>query len=229
MLYGLSDLHLDSTGDKSMEVFGTSWENYQERIFSSWNEIIKEEDWVLIPGDISWGLKLEDAIVDLKRIESLPGNKILMRGNHDYWWSSLKKMEALNLKNMYFLANNSIETEEFVFIGTRGWTSPTSSEFSEKNDRKIYDRELLRLELSFNSIKNKGKEIICMFHYPPVEKDRSLNDFGKFVKEKGIKTVVYGHLHAGSLKNVVDEVVEDIYFHCLSADYLQFKPKLLRG
>lgn len=211
-----------------MEVFGPTWENYQERIFESWNEIIKEDDLVLIPGDISWALRLEDAMVDLKRIEALPGKKILMRGNHDYWWASLKKMEDLKLRNVYFLANNSIETEDFVFIGTRGWNSPNSSEFKESEDRKIYDRELLRLELSYNSVKNKKKEIICMFHYPPVEKNRSLNDFGKFAKEKNIKTVVYGHLHAGSLKNVVDEVVDGVEFLCLSADYLKFVPRLLR-
>lgn len=229
MIYGLSDLHLDSTGTKSMEVFGPSWENYQERIFKSWNEIIKEDDYVIIPGDISWALKLEDAIIDLKKIESLPGKKILMRGNHDFWWSSLKKLEDLNLENIFFLSNNSIETEDYVFIGTRGWVSPNSSEFSEKDDRKIYDRELIRLELSYKSIKNKEKEIICMFHYPPIEKDKTLNDFGKFVKEKGIKTVLYGHLHAMALNNVVDEIVDGIEFHCLSADYLKFIPRLIRG
>lgn len=228
MIYGLADLHLDSTGDKSMEVFGSSWKNYQERIFSSWREIVKDDDYVLVPGDISWALKLEDAIVDLKKIESLPGKKVLMRGNHDFWWSSLKKLNELKLKNIYFLANNNIETDDFVFIGTRGWISPNSSEFNEKKDRKIYEREILRLKLSYDSIKDKNKEIICMFHYPPVEKDRTLNEFGKFVLEKEIKIVLYGHLHAMALQNVVDEVVNGVAFHCISADYLKFVPKLIR-
>jgi len=228
MIYGLSDLHLDYTGKKSMEVFGNSWENYEERMFRSWKEIVKDDDYVVIPGDISWALKLEEAENDLRRIEALPGKKILMKGNHDFWWNSLSKIEKMNFKNMYFLQNNSIETEDYVFIGTRGWISPKSSEFSESVDRKIYDRELLRLELSLKSVKNKKKEIICLFHYPPVERDRSFNAFGKFVKNNGIKIVLYGHLHAGALFNVVDEIVDGIEFHCISADYLKFIPRRIR-
>ena len=228
MIYGLSDLHLDYTGDKSMEVFGSAWENYEERMFKAWKEIVKDDDYVVLPGDISWALKIEEAYNDLKRIESLPGKKIFLKGNHDLWWSSLNKIRELNLKNMFFLQNNSFETEKYVFIGTRGWVSPKSSEFSEDTDRKIYNRELMRLKLSYDSVKNKEKEIICLFHYPPVEKDRTLNDFGLFVKEHNIKIVLYGHLHAYSLNNVVDEVVDGIEFHCISADYLKFIPRLIR-
>ena len=212
MIYGLSDLHLDYTGDKSMEVFGSAWENYEERMFKAWKEIVKDDDYVIVPGDISWALKIDEAYNDLKRIESLPGKKIFLKGNHDLWWSSLNKIKELNLKNMFFLQNNSFETEKYVFIGTR----------------KIYNRELMRLKLSYDSVKNKEKEIICLFHYPPVEKDRTLNDFGLFVKEHNIKIVLYGHLHAYSLNNVVDEVVDGIEFHCISADYLKFIPRLIR-
>ena len=228
MIYGLSDLHLDYTGKKSMEVFGLAWENYEKRVFKSWKEIVKEDDYIVIPGDISWALKLQEAQKDLKRIESLPGKKIFLKGNHDFWWSSVNKIEKLNLKNMFFLQNNSFETEHYVFIGTRGWISPNSSEFKESVDRKIFQRELLRLKLSFDSIKNKDKEIICLFHYPPVEKNRKFNDLGKFVKENGIKIVLYGHLHANALLDVVDEVVDGIEIHCLSADYLKFIPRLIR-
>ena len=228
MIYGLSDLHLDYTGDKSMEVFGSAWENYEQRMFKAWKDIVKEDDYIVVPGDISWALRIDEAYNDLNRIESLPGKKIFLKGNHDLWWSSLTKIKELNLKNMFFLQNNSIETEDYVFIGTRGWLSPKSSEFSEDTDRKIYNRELTRLKLSLDSVKNKEKDIICLFHYPPVEKDRTLNDFGLFLKEHNIKVAVYGHLHAYSLNNVVDEVVEGIEFHCISADYLQFIPRLIR-
>lgn len=228
MIYGLSDLHLDYTGDKSMEVFGSAWENYEQRMFEAWKDIVKENDYIVVPGDISWALRIEEAYNDLKRIESLPGKKIFLKGNHDLWWSSLTKIKELNLKNMFFLQNNSFETKDYVFIGTRGWLSPKSSEFSEDTDRKIYNRELSRLKLSLDSVKNKEKDIICLFHYPPVEKDRTLNDFGLFLKEHNIKVAVYGHLHAYSLNNVVDEVVEGIEFHCISADYLQFIPRLIR-
>ena len=228
MIYGLSDLHLDYTGDKSMEVFGSAWENYEQRMFEAWKDIVKKDDYIVVPGNISWALRIDEAYNDLKRIESLPGKKIFLKGNHDLWWSSLTKIKELNLKNMFFLQNNSIETEDYVFIGTRGWLSPKSSEFSEDTDRKIYNRELARLKLSLDSVKNKEKDIICLFHYPPVEKDRTLNDFGLFLKEHNIKVAVYGHLHAYSLNNVVDEVVEGIEFHCISADYLQFIPRLIR-
>ncbi len=228
MIYGLSDLHLDYTGDKSMEVFGSAWENYEQRMFEAWKDIVKEDDYIVVPGDISWALRIDEVYNDLKRIESLPGKKIFLKGNHDLWWSSLTKIKELNLKNMFFLQNNSFETEDYVFIGTRGWLSPKSSEFSEDTDRKIYNRELSRLKLSLDSVKNKEKDIICLFHYPPVEKDRTLNDFGLFLKEHNIKVAVYGHLHAYSLNNVVDEVVEGIEFHCISADYLQFIPRLIR-
>lgn len=228
MIYGLSDLHLDYTCKKSMEVFGAAWENYEKRMFKFWSEIVTDDDYIIIPGDISWALKLDEAEKDLRRIETLPGKKVFLKGNHDFWWSSLSKIEKLNFKNMFFLQNNSIETENYVFIGTRGWISPNSSEFKEDVDRKIFDRELVRLKLSFDSIKNKNKEIICLFHYPPVEKDRKFNALGNFVKEKGIKIVLYGHLHANALYNVVDEVIDDIEFHCLSADYLKFIPRLIR-
>lgn len=228
MIYGLSDLHLDYTCKKSMEVFGAAWENYEQRMFKFWSEIVTDNDYIIIPGDISWALKLEEAEKDLRRIETLPGKKVFLKGNHDFWWSSLNKIEKLNFKNMFFLQNNSIETENYVFIGTRGWISPNSSEFKEDVDRKIFERELVRLKLSFDSIKNKNKEIICLFHYPPVEKDRTFNALGDFVKENGIKIVLYGHLHANALYNVVDEVIDGIEFHCLSADYLKFIPRLIR-
>lgn len=228
MIYGLSDLHLDYTGNKSMEVFGDAWENYEERMFKSWKQIITDDDYIIVNGDISWALKIDEAYNDLKRIEKLPGKKIFIKGNHDLWWSSLKKIKDLNLKNMFFLQNNSFETENYVIMGTRGWISPKSSEFSENIDRKIYNRELLRLENSYNSIQNKNKEIICIFHYPPIDKDRNLNDFGLFLKKHSIKIALYGHLHAYSLNNVVDDIVDGIEFHCLSADYLNFIPRLIR-
>lgn len=228
MIYGLSDLHLDYTKKKSMEVFGKAWENYEQRMFESWENIVKDDDYVIIPGDISWALKLDEAENDLRRVEKLPGKKIFLKGNHDFWWTSLSKIEKLNLKNMYFLQNNSMEIENYVFMGTRGWISPNSSEFKEDVDRKIFQRELLRLKLSFDSIKNKEKEIICLFHYPPIDKNRKFNELGNFVKENNIKTILYGHLHANALLDVVDEVVDGIEIHCLSADYLKFVPRLIR-
>ena len=143
MIYGLSDLHLDYTKKKSMDVFGDNWKNYEERIFENWNNIVKEEDLVLIPGDISWAMYMEDAYIDLERIDNLPGKKILLRGNHDYWWQSLKKLNNLGFKSLNFLQNNSFFLKETNFCGTRGWDPRDSNGFSEE-DEKIFKRERIR-------------------------------------------------------------------------------------
>ena len=142
MIYALADLHLDYTEEKSMEVFGEAWENYQERIFTNWENKIKDTDTVLIPGDISWAMDIKNAEIDLKKIDRLPGRKIMMKGNHDYWWSSLNKLNKLGLESIEFLQNNSFEVEDFLICGTRGWISRDSKDFTD-HDEKIYKRELL--------------------------------------------------------------------------------------
>ena len=175
MIYALADLHLDYTEEKSMEVFGEAWENYQEKIFTNWKNKIKEDDTVLIPGDISWAMDTRHAQIDLTKIENLPGKKILMKGNHDYWWSSLNKLNNLGFKSIEFLQNNSFVVEDFIICGTRGWISRDSRGFTD-HDEKIFKRELLRLENSIKS-SNMDKKIIINLHYPPINTDGSLNDF----------------------------------------------------
>ncbi|MCI5840244.1 MAG: metallophosphoesterase, partial [Peptoniphilaceae bacterium] len=136
MIYALADLHLDSTEKKSMTVFGNDWENYQKRIFENWKKIVKDKDIVLIPGDISWAMKVDEAKIDLKKIDDLPGKKIMMKGNHDYRWQSLKKLEDLKLNSIKFLQNNSFIVENYLICGTRGWVNEENNEFDE-HDLKI--------------------------------------------------------------------------------------------
>lgn len=227
MIYGISDLHLDYTEDKSMEIFGANWYNYQNRIFENWNEIVENDDLVLIPGDISWGLKLSDALPDLQKIENLPGRKILLRGNHDYWWKSLNKLNALGFQTIEFLQNNSFIYENYNIAGTRSWSSRDSSEF-DKDDEAIFKRELIRLELSLNTIKN-DLETIVMLHYPPFNKQGRPNEIGEVLKNyNNITTCIYGHLHSEGLASVVEGEIDGINYRCLSADYIDFIPQLIK-
>lgn len=225
MIYGLADLHLDHTNEKSMEIFGPRWNDYQNRIFENWESQVTEADLVLVPGDISWGLRLEDAKPDLERINNLPGKKILLRGNHDYWWQSLNKLNGLGLDTLFFLQNNSYYFKGVNIAGTRGWIPRDASELGE-NHETIFKRELIRLDLSLKSIDNTD-EIIAMLHYPPFERDGQPNEFHDILKHYRVIKCVYGHLHSEGLSAVVEGVFDGIDYRCLSADYIDFTPKII--
>lgn len=225
MIYAIADLHLDATKDKDMNIFGPNWDDYENRIFSNWKKIVRDEDLVLIPGDISWAMKVENAVSDLKRIEKLPGRKILLKGNHDYWWSSLNKLNSLGFKTIQFLQNNSFVYKGIRIVGTRGWISRDTNNFNE-NDEKILNRELERLKLSIN---HKPEEnffkTIAMMHYPPFNKDMKPNEFENLFKQYGIKIVLYGHIHGPAAFTMPEGEINGIRYYCLSADKLNFIPK----
>ncbi len=220
MIYSISDLHLDYTGKKSMDLFGENWIDYEKKIFNNWKTIIKDEDLVLISGDISWAMSISEAYNDLSRIEELPGYKVLIKGNHDYWWSSLKKNNSLELKSMFFLQNNSYEYGDISIVGTRGWENSTES----SENYNVYKRELLRLELSINSA-NKYNRKIAMLHYPPFDKSGRPNEFHQILRKYNIKQCIYGHLHGPGLANVVEGEVDGVEYVCTSSDYIDFFPK----
>lgn len=224
-IFAIGDLHLDHTGVKTMEVFGPAWRNYEERIFENWSRTVTDDDLVLIPGDISWALKLEEAEADLRRIDALPGTKLLLRGNHDYWWQSRTKIEALGLKTLHFLQNDRFEWKTAVIYGTRGWISRESAEFAPA-DEKIYQRELQRLSLSFS----KGSSLplrIAMIHYPPYNFRKEPNEFFRLMQDHGIHICVYGHLHGHGHAQIIEGCVEDVRMFCVSADYTGFSPRLI--
>lgn len=223
MIYAIGDLHLDYTEKKSMEIFGKAWENYQEKIFNNWNKIVKSDDTVLIVGDISWAMNIEEAYIDLKKIDQLNGEKILLKGNHDYWWSSLKKLNELELKSIKFLQNNSFFVEGYDICGTRGWISRDNSEFTA-HDEKVFKREIQRLKISLDYNGKDNKKIV-MVHYPPLNSDKSLNEFFEICKEYQVEFLLYGHLHGPGHKQIFEGIVDSIGIKCVAGDYIDFLPE----
>ncbi|MBE7049834.1 MAG: serine/threonine protein phosphatase [Ruminococcaceae bacterium] len=229
-LYAMSDLHLSLGVEKPMDVFGNSWHNYMKKIKFQWNKTVGKDDTVIVGGDISWGMYLDEAKEDFAFLNSLPGKKILLRGNHDYWWESLSKLRAFLLKNSFdtieFLQNDAMVVQEKVVCGTRGWILPQSDGFTGK-DRKIYERELIRLSLSLEKGKkiSEGREVICVFHFPPLKSDGSLDpSIGEILHKNSVKRCLYGHLHGQVAKSAFEGVSEGIEFRLVSADFLEFTP-----
>lgn len=225
MIYAIADLHFDFTLQKPMDIFGDNWKGHDTKIIDDWKSKVKDEDLVLLPGDISWALKLSDAALDLKVIDSLPGKKIISKGNHDYWWSSLNKMNNLDLKTINFLYNNSYEYRDISICGTRGWISKDSCEFTE-DDIKIYDREVNRLKNSLEKAKNK--RIIAVIHYPPFNQDHSASDFTKLLSQYNVELCLYGHLHGQGHKYHYEGIIDGVEYKFIASDFLDFKLERIR-
>ncbi len=228
MIYAIGDLHLDHSKEKPMDIFGDNWIDHDENIFDSWKENVQEDDLVLIPGDISWALRTNEAYEDLKKIDQLPGKKVLVKGNHDYWWQSLNKLNNFGFKSIFFLQNNSYYYKDVNIVGTRGWM-PKDNESFDLTDEKVFQRELNRLRASLIHAKDKAKTTIAMLHYPPFNMDLSPNEFLDIMVEFNVDICIYGHLHAEGHKFAVEGIVEGIEFHCVSSDYIDFKIKKLMG
>lgn len=226
-LFAIGDLHLSFTTDKPMDVFGQNWENHHGKIKENWIKKISKDDTVLIPGDISWAIKLEEAMYDLEWINRLPGKKVLLRGNHDYWWSSLSKMNDL-FDNMFFLQNNYYVYNNIAICGTRGWICPNESKFTN-HDKKIYERELHRLRLSLEAAKKDGHErYMVMTHYPPTNEKFERSGFIEIFEEYKVDKVVYGHLHnIDSFDMGMKGVKNGIEYRLVSCDYIDFNPVII--
>jgi len=228
-LYAIGDLHLSGKDNKkSMDIFGDKWSNHWQRIKENWISLIDEEDCVLIPGDISWALKLEEAKEDILEISKLPGKKIILRGNHDYWWSSYRKVQQTLVGNMQALQNNSIIVGKTAICGTRGWICPNERNFTLE-DKKIYERELLRLKLSLDSLKGKEYEkIVVMLHYPPFNDKNEESGFVEIIESYNVNNVIYAHLHNIKAKSDrYDFIKNEISYNLVSCDYLDFIPQLI--
>jgi len=231
-IHAISDLHLALSVDKPMDIFGERWSNYMERLHAEWNSVVSDEDYVIIPGDISWATYLDEAVADFKFIEELPGKKIISKGNHDYWWTTANKLsnfkQQYNFRSIDFMHNNSYDLGEILLCGTRGWQCPGDEGF-EAEDNKIYQRELQRLELSLKSApKGTYSDIYVSLHYPPFNSQRQPSGFVDIMKKYGVRKCIYGHLHGYSFKNAVQGEYEGIEFSLVSADYLNFKPIILK-
>lgn len=229
-IFVIGDLHLSFGTNKPMDIFGKNWEKHDEKIRNNWIENVKETDTVIINGDFSWAMNLQDTYSDFEYLENLPGKKILSKGNHDYWWASLTSMRNYlkenNFKSIDFLHNNSFEVEGNLIVGTRGWIIS-----NDQSDKKIFDREVARLEISIqDAIGRYGEEknIIAFTHYPPILKNslinNELNGIVRTIKKYSIEKCYYGHLHASSIKDAVNGRYYGIDFKLASCDAIDFNP-----
>ncbi|SNS74472.1 hypothetical protein SAMN05446037_101944 [Anaerovirgula multivorans] len=222
-LYAIGDLHLSNNVNKPMDIFGCHWIKHDEKIQEDWYNKVGENDTVLIPGDISWGMNIQEASSDLEWIEKLPGHKILLKGNHDYWWSSISKLNSA-FSNMDFLQNNFFTYEDYAICGTRGWICPNNKKFTQQ-DKKIYYREVQRLKISLDQAgKSKFNKIIVMLHYPPTNDMLEDSLFTEVLKNYDVEMVVYGHLHGEDAYNGgLQGEHHGITYHLVSCDFLDFQ------
>lgn len=225
-IYAIGDLHLSVAAKKPMDIF-PGWDNHAERIIENWNKKINADDIVVLDGDTSWGMTLSQAIPDFRLIHSLPGRKILIKGNHDYWWASATKMKEVFAENgfdsLYILHNNSFTINGVHICGSRGWMF----ESGERHDEKLIRREAMRIDASIRSVGEQEGERILFLHYPPIYGSQCLDAFLDIMVQYGIKRCYYGHIHGAGHRFAVEGVVRGIEFTMISADYLGFDPILV--
>lgn len=231
-IFAIADLHLafDDRVDKPMDMFGVGWENHVERLKAAWIERVSDEDIVLIPGDISWGLRLEEALTDIKWIHELPGTKLISKGNHDLWWSRINYLNSL-YDDVVFLQNDCyyIESENIVVCATRGWPYPGSDEYSE-HDEKIYRRELQRLKLGLDAAKSLAPDadLVVALHYPPSDISGKTTELTTLLEDYGAKLCVYGHLHGMVAFGAgIKGLHRGVQYKLVSLDYLGCIPKAI--
>ncbi|WP_044882757.1 metallophosphoesterase [Neochlamydia sp. EPS4] len=246
-VWALADLHLAfGTPEKKMDVFGEPWINYTEKIKKNWLNCIQPSDLVLLPGDISWAIQLEDAVIDLKWIHELPGTKVMIKGNHDYWWRSLTKIEKILPPSIHLIQNNAFHWEGYSIGGSRLWDSsaynfnayiefkenPYAKILLEKSDKvaeseKIFQRELQRLESSLKNLNPQASIRIAMTHYPPISADLKDSAVSQLLEKYHVNTCLFGHLHNVKKHLPLFGEKNQIRYILTSGDYLDFMPKLI--
>lgn len=219
-IFAISDLHLPAR-EKPMDIFGAHWENHFERIAEDWISKVTEDDIVLLPGDLTWAMRLEDALEDIARVGELPGKKLILRGNHDYWWSGIGQVRRALPKGMYAIQNDAMELDGVIFCGTRGWTLPGGD--ATKDDIKIYERERMRLEMSLKAAKriSEEKPLVVMMHYPPFS--QASDGFTDILEAYRADICVYGHLHGAGLQFSFNGMRESVRYCQVSCDGLGFR------
>lgn len=222
-LFVIGDLHLSFGSNKPMAIFGEGWIDHHEKIEEDWKLKVGPEDTVILPGDSSWAMTFDEAYVDLKWIDQLPGKKIVFKGNHDYWWGSIKKMTGV-FSTIEFVHNSFAAYGDVAICGSRGWTCPNTVAFDE-NDEKIYRREAMRVENSILMAKKAGyKTLYGVLHYPPTNDKKDPSAFTEIFEKYEVKEVVYGHIHSKThFKDGLKGAYNDVNYHLTSCDYLDFK------
>lgn len=224
-IFAIADTHLSFGTDKPMDSF-PGWNDYVGRIEKNWNKLVTDDDTVVIAGDISWAMDFDRLVADFEFINNLKGKKIILKGNHDYWWNTAKKMnefiEQHGFDTIKILSNNSYSVENISICGSRGWLF----DINDEHDEKVLNREVGRLKMSLDSAECDEK--IVFLHYPPITTDSKCDEILDLLKQYGIKKCYYGHLHGIAAKMAIDDTVDGIEFRLVSCDRLGFTPKLIR-
>lgn len=225
-IFAIGDTHLSFGSDKPMDIF-CGWQDYVPRLEKKWRAVVSPEDIVVIPGDISWAMSLEQVEKDFAFLDSLPGKKLIMKGNHDYWWTTKKKMDSFitekGFNTLSILHNNAYKVGDFVICGSRGWFYDAQT----GNDKKVISREAGRIDMSLNEAKKLSGEPVVFLHYPPVMGGEKCDEIMRVLIKHEVKRCFFGHLHGNFSSFVNNETVDGIRFSLISADYLEFCPKLI--
>ena len=229
-IFAIGDLHLAGGTGKTMDRFGEHWRDHDLKIFEAWEATVREEDLVLVAGDTSWAMRFEDALPDLNRIGEMPGLKLLVKGNHDYWWQSKSKMSRALDSSIKILQASSIIVNRVAVAGTRGWICPNDSHFEEK-DTKLYEREVGRLRSALTTVGVRREEfdtLIVALHYPPTSATHQASGFTDLIDEYGVDVCVYGHLHGDDIRTALTGRRGKTNYFLVSADAAGFSPALIK-
>ncbi len=224
-IFSISDLHLDINNTKPMDIFGPIWHGHLDKIKADWNDRVSDDDVVILAGDYSWAMKLDDVVPDFELLNSLKGKKIIIRGNHDYWWSSVSKVREKLPKNCYALQNDAIKIGDYIFCGNRGWLIPEGKFKSEENER-IYARELIRLNLSLQSAKKlqtNNEKIIYITHFPPFNNKIEENEYTRTIESFGVSAVIFAHLHGYVNPKMLYNELNNVKYYLTSCDAVKNK------
>lgn len=227
-IYALADLHLSGSVAKPMDIFGGRWCDHDRQIARGWRSVVTADDLVIIPGDISWAMKMPEAASDLAFIAGLPGSKLFVRGNHDYWWPSISRLRRALGKDMYALQNDYLLWDSWAVCGTRGWLCPGDDGFATEQDARIYRREAHRLRLSLEKAQADGHDaLLVAMHFPPVNSKHEPSAFTALLEEYGVRLCAYGHLHGEAQQNALEGRRNGVCYRLVAADAVNFTPRLL--
>lgn len=230
-VFAISDLHLSFSTDKPMDVFGEKWENYEQKIKSNVDNVVAENDILIIAGDLSWAMQMNETAADFDYLGSLAGKKIVVRGNHDYWWKSISAIrDELEPRNVYALQNDAIKIGKYVLAGTRGWVVPESGKGMSEQDEKIYKREIIRLEMALQyavKLMDEGDTLIAVLHFPPFNSTLDDSDFTELLEKYNVNICVYGHLHGKTKYSSGTAEKNGIKYYLSSCDKVGFAPILV--
>ena len=225
--FAIGDLHLSGSRPKPMDVFGPEWKDHAARIERNWREAVSDADLVLVPGDLSWAMTLQEALPDLRLLGSLPGTKLLMRGNHDFWFSTPGKVRAALGPGTRLLRFDAHVLGGVGICGVRGWPWPGHAEYEPERDEKHWRRALARMRLSLQALAAvQWDRAVAMFHYPPLDADHT-SELCELIRQAGVRLAVYGHLHGEAAAQAFEGDRDGVNYLCVSADRVGFAPRLL--